>query len=66
MSNNDNDGHFLTKFDPSTTLTDKERNEIDSYAKIVIQQCLDRIKKLEESEQGIEFILGDLNLLYFM
>ncbi|RIA88376.1 snare-complex protein syntaxin-18 N-terminus-domain-containing protein [Glomus cerebriforme] len=48
MSNSSN---FLTKFDPSTTLTDKERDEIDLHAKIVIQQCLDRIKKLEESEQ---------------
>ncbi|PKY13359.1 hypothetical protein RhiirB3_492015 [Rhizophagus irregularis] len=45
------DKFFLTKFDPSTTLTDKERDEIDLHAKIVIQQCLDRIKKLEESEQ---------------
>ncbi|CAG8440751.1 16004_t:CDS:2 [Acaulospora morrowiae] len=35
----------------STTLTDKQRDEIDLQAKTIIQQCLDRIKKLEEAEQ---------------
>ncbi|CAG8640133.1 2169_t:CDS:2, partial [Diversispora eburnea] len=33
------------------TLTDKQRDEIDVQAKTMIQQCLDRIKKLEEAEQ---------------
>ncbi|CAG8527536.1 2886_t:CDS:2 [Paraglomus occultum] len=34
------------------TLTDKERDEIDLHAKTIIQQCLDRIKLLEESEHA--------------
>ncbi|CAG8693991.1 6471_t:CDS:2, partial [Funneliformis mosseae] len=45
------DKNFLSKFNPSTNLTDKERDEIDLQAKMIIQQCLDRIKKLEESEK---------------
>ncbi|CAG8562210.1 840_t:CDS:2 [Racocetra fulgida] len=40
------------RIDPSiTTLTDKQRDEIDLHAKTIIQQCLNRIKELEGTEQ---------------
>lgn len=32
-------------------LTDRERDEIDFQAKIIIRRCIDRIKELEESEK---------------
>ncbi|RHZ57123.1 hypothetical protein Glove_393g7 [Diversispora epigaea] len=46
-------GEYFEQGLPSrvTTLTDKQRDEIDVQAKTMIQQCLDRIKKLEEAEQ---------------
>ncbi|CAG8524132.1 16491_t:CDS:2 [Acaulospora colombiana] len=44
-------GLTSTRIGSFTTLTDKQRDEIDSQAKTIIQQCLERIKKLEEAEQ---------------
>nr|CAG8437522.1 8545_t:CDS:2 [Entrophospora candida]CAG8462816.1 10438_t:CDS:2 [Entrophospora candida] len=41
--------HFLLSV--LTSLTNIERDEIDLQAKIIIQQCLDRIKKLQEIEK---------------
>ncbi|CAG8636783.1 9822_t:CDS:2 [Ambispora gerdemannii] len=35
------------------TLTDKERDDIDLHAKVIMQKCMDRIKKLEEAEEGV-------------
>ncbi|CAG8515852.1 1317_t:CDS:2 [Ambispora leptoticha] len=35
------------------TLTDKERDDIDLHAKVIMQRCMDRIKKLEEAEEGV-------------
>ncbi|CAG8651038.1 27957_t:CDS:2 [Gigaspora margarita] len=40
------------RIDPSiTTLTDKQRDEIDLHTKTIIQQCHNRIKELEDAEQ---------------
>ncbi|KAG2214655.1 hypothetical protein INT46_005672 [Mucor plumbeus] len=33
------------------SLTDRERDEIDFQAKLIIRRCIDRIKELEESEK---------------
>lgn len=35
-----------------TTLTDKERDEIDFEAKSIIRQTMDRIKTMEDLEAG--------------
>ncbi|GAB5586736.1 hypothetical protein Unana1_01636 [Umbelopsis nana] len=34
-----------------TNLTDKERDEIDFQAKMIIKRCMDRVKDLEEAER---------------
>ncbi|CEJ04091.1 hypothetical protein RMCBS344292_18060 [Rhizopus microsporus] len=34
-----------------TQLTDRERDEIDFQAKLIIKRCMDRVKELEESEK---------------
>ncbi|KAK4511715.1 RHO1 GDP-GTP exchange protein 2 [Mucor velutinosus] len=35
----------------NNSLTDRERDEIDFQAKLIIRRCIDRIKELEESEK---------------
>ncbi|CAG8666502.1 6386_t:CDS:2, partial [Funneliformis caledonium] len=64
--NSNDDQNFLSKFNPSTNLTDKERDEIDLQAKMIIQQCLDRIKKLEESEKSGLNLFNSCQLLYLI
>ncbi|KAL1921929.1 uncharacterized protein VTP21DRAFT_10571 [Calcarisporiella thermophila] len=41
----------FAQYASSTSLTDKERDEIDFNAKILIRQCMERIKELEEADK---------------
>ncbi|CAO3612078.1 unnamed protein product [Mucor fragilis] len=38
-------------FSAGNNLTDRERDEIDFQAKLIIRRCIDRIKELEEAEK---------------
>ncbi|KAI7870526.1 hypothetical protein BDF14DRAFT_1720542 [Spinellus fusiger] len=44
------EGSLFAMFPTGQQLTDKERDEIDFQAKLIIRQCIDRIKDLEQAE----------------
>lgn len=52
INTNLNEGDSLfTLFAGRHQLTDRERDEIDFQAKLIIRRCIDRIKELEEAEK---------------
>ena len=58
---NTNMAQSLLKGQEITSLTDKERDEIDFEAKTIIRQAMERVKTLENLEKGG---IPDGNLTY--
>ncbi|RUS25741.1 hypothetical protein BC938DRAFT_471726 [Jimgerdemannia flammicorona] len=48
--------NMLMSAEGITHLTDKERDEIDLQARMIITRCMDRIKELEAAENGVTSI----------